>query len=203
LYLNEAADLIVKKIAKPKVPGELEFESSQRTIDDIKSIVVPGVWTTVTNGIITLPPNYNYYVRGRVKISKKNCLNQEATLSIREHKDLFEGTAFYDSSFEWRDVNGLFNTNGIEVYTDGTFTVSSAKISYIKKMRYFHNAQDYASGAGYIHPSLGPLTGTVSCELPEHMHREVVDIAVMLAASEIQTSDLQAKLAKLGYNQLF
>jgi len=29
-----------------------------------------------------------------------------------------------------------------------------------------------------------------------------VDIAVMLAASEVQTSDLQSKIGKLGFNQI-
>jgi len=202
LYLNEGAELIIKRIAEPKAFNGLGFETSQRTIEDIKSIVEPGDWTPVTNGVISLPEKYLYYVRGRVKISKGKCIKEEAVLYIREHRDLFEESSFYNGSFEWREVNGLFNTLGIQTFNDGTFTVDEAKISFIRKMRYFHNAQDFGN-AGYEHPSEGVLTGTVACELPAHMHREVVDVAVMLAASEIQTSDLQAKLAKLGYNQLF
>ena len=64
-----------------------------------------------------------------------------------------------------------------------------------------HNAQDFGSGS-YNHPSGVTLTGTVNCDLPDHTHREIVDIAVMLAASEVQTSDLQGKIGKLGFNQI-
>lgn len=199
--LNEAAELFVKRVAQPKVDNGLGFETSQRVIEDIKSIVVGGVWTPVTNNVIALPANYLYFVRCRVKLSKGNCKDQEGVLYIREHNDLFEESQFYNSSFEWREVNGFYESQGIQSFTDGTFTIDEAKLSYIRKMAYMHNAQDFGTGA-YLHPSGVTLTGTVNCDLPEHTHREIVDIAVMLAASEVQTSDLQGKIGKLGFNQI-
>jgi hypothetical protein len=199
--LNEAAELFVKKIAEPKVSIGLNFERTQRIVDDIKSIVVPGVWTPVVNNIIALPSDYLYYVRGRVKISKKNCTDKEAVLTIEEHKDLFEESPFHQSSFEWREVNGVFTQQGIQCFTDGTFTINQAKLSYIKKWPYFHNAQDFPGGS-YNNLSGVALTGTVQCDLPEQVHREIVDIAVMLAASEVPTSDLSVKSGKLGFNQI-
>jgi hypothetical protein len=201
LYLNEAAELFVKKVAQPKKSVGLGFEQTQRMTEDIKSIVVPGVWLPVTNNIITLPLNYLYYGRGRVRISKGTCLNQEAVLNVEEHRDLFEESSLYSSNFEWRTVNGVFSQEGINVFTDGTFTITEAKLTYIRKQNYFHNAQDFGAGS-YNHPSGVTLSGTVQCELPEHTHREIVDIAVMLAASEVQTSDLQVKASKLGFNQI-
>jgi hypothetical protein len=174
---------------------------SQRLIEDIKTLVVGGTWTAVTNNVITLPSNYLYFVRCRVKLSKGICTGKEAVLYIREHNDLFEESQFYNSSFEWREVNGFYETQGIQAFTDGTFTIDEAKLSYIRKMAYMHNAQDFGTGS-YNHPSGVTLTGTVNCDLPEHTHREVVDIAVMLAASEVQTSDLQGKIGKLGFNQI-
>ena len=199
--LNEAAELFVKRVAQPKVDNGLGFETSQRVIEDIKSIVVGGVWTPVTNNVIALPANYLYFVRCRVKLSKGNCKDQEGVLYIREHNDLFEESQFYNSSFEWREVNGFYESQGIQAFTDDTFTIDEAKLSYIRKMAYMHNAQDFGTGA-YLHPSGVTLTGTVNCDLPEHTHREIVDIAVMLAASEVQTSDLQGKIGKLGFNQI-
>ena len=199
--LNEAAELFVKKVAQPKAENGLGFETSQRIIDDIKSIVKPGTWLPVTNNIISLPSDYLYFVRCRVKLSKKNCKSQEAVLYIREHRDLFEESTFYNGNFEWREVNGVYTDQGIQSYTDGTFTIDQAKLTYIRKWPYFHNAQDFGAGS-YNHPSGVTLTGTVQCDLPAHTHREIVDIAVMLAASEVQTSDLQVKLGKLGFNQI-
>lgn len=199
--LNEAIELFVKKIAQPKVENGLGFETSQRIIDDIKTIVVGGTWTPVVNNVITLPNDYLYFVRCRVRLSKGKCKAQEGVLYIREHNDLFEESQFYNSSFEWREVNGVYETQGIQSFTDGTFTIDEAKLSYIRKMAYVHNAQDFGTGS-YNHPSGVTLTGAVNCDLPDHTHREIVDIAVMLAASEVQTSDLQVKASKLGFNQI-
>jgi hypothetical protein len=199
--LNEAAELFVKKVSNPKTQNNLGFESSQRIIDDIKSIVKPGTWLPVTNNIISLPSDYLYFVRCRVKLSKKNCKSQEAVLYIREHRDLFEESTFYNGNFEWREVNGVYTDQGIQSFTDGTFTIDQAKLTYIRKWPYFHNAQDFGSGS-YVLPSGVTLTGTVQCDLPAHTHREIVDIAVMLAASGVQTSDLPVTLGKLGFNQI-
>jgi hypothetical protein len=200
-FLNEAVELFVKKIAQPKVNVGLGFEMSQRMIEDIKTIVVGGTWLPVVNNVITLPANYNYFVRCRVKMSKGSCKGKEGVLSIEAHNNLFEESQFYKSSFEWREVNGVYESQGIQAFTDGTFTIDEAKLSYIRKMNYIHNAQDFGSGA-YLHPSGVTLTGTVNCDLPEHTHREIVDIAVMLAASGVQTSDLQSKMSKLNFNQI-
>jgi len=202
LLLNEAAELFVKRVATPKIQNGLGFESSQRIIEDIRTIVVPGSWLTVTNNLIALPSDYLYFVRGRVKLSKNNCKSQEGVLYIREHRDLFEESSFYNGNFEWREVNGVYNNQGIQSFTDGTFTIDEAKITYIRKMVYFHNAQDFGTGSYNNLATGAALTGTVQCELPEHVHREIVDIAVMLAASEVQTSDLQVKIGKLGLNQI-
>lgn len=199
--LNEAAELFVKRVAQPKADNGLGFETSQRIVEDIKTLVVGGSWLPVTNNLIILPSNYMYFVRCRVKLSKGSCTNQEAVLYIREHNDLFEESQFYNASFEWREVNGVYESGGIQSYTDGTFTINEAKLSYIRKMDYIHNAQDFMSGS-YNHPSGVTLTGARNCDLPEHTHREIVDIAVMLAASEVQTSDLQGKISKLGFNQI-
>ena len=199
--LNEAAELFVKKVSNPKAENGLGFESSQRIIDDIKTVVMPGTWVAVTNNIISLPQDYLYFVRCRVKLSKKNCKDQEAVLYIREHRDLFEESTFYNGSFEWREVNGVYIDQGIQSFTDGTFTITQAKLTYIRKWPYFHNAQDFGSGS-YNHPSGVTLTGTVQCDLPAQTHREIVDIAVMLAASGVQTSDLPVKASKLNYNQI-
>ena len=63
-----------------------------------------------------------------------------------------------------------------------------------------HNAEDFRAG-GYKLPSGILLTGSNDCILPEHTHREIVDIAVLLATGEMQLPDLQAKQAKVNLNQ--
>jgi hypothetical protein len=52
------------------------------------------------------------------------------------------------------------------------------------KTSYMHNAEDFRVRIWVVSVA---LIGSVNCELPDHTHREIVDIAVMLASSEIQT----------------
>jgi hypothetical protein len=118
-----------------------------------------------------------------------------------KHEDLVEDNNLYKTSYDWREVTALFNSKGIEVLPEPETTVVQAKVGYIKKPKYIHNAEDF-SASGYKLPSGVTLTGKVDSELPAHVHREIVDIAVMLAANSIQVSDLQAKIGKIGFDQI-
>ena len=64
-----------------------------------------------------------------------------------------------------------------------------------------HYAQGFNAGT-YTLPSGVVLSGSVNCELPDHTHREIVDIAVLILSGELQTNDLQVKQMKLSFNQL-
>lgn len=199
--LREAEELFIKMIAEPRVRNQHGFEINQRSIDDIRSIVVPDYSTPVVNGVMALPSNYKFLVKAEATISKGKCTGIKARLHIRQHDDMFEESPFDNSSFEWRTVNGVFNQDGIKIFTDGSFNVDSVSITYIRNPRLMHNAEDFKAGT-YTLPSGVVLTGIENCELPIHTHREIVDIAVMLAAAEVGTSDLQVKLSKLNINQI-
>lgn len=198
--LNEAKDLYVKIVAFPKRYEGLGFEIGQRTIDDIKTIVEPSTCIDVVNNVVTLPEDYMFYVSGEVLMNKGNCLDVKGNLIIRQHNDSFEDSPFDESSFEWRTVNGVFNRDGIRLFNKD-FTVSKLCISYIRKMKYIHNAEEFRNGQ-YKLPSGQILSGSQDCELPEHTHSEIVDIAVLLATGELQISDYQIKQNKLNFNQI-
>lgn len=203
--LNEAAGLFVKLIANPRAPenGVLGFESNQRTIDDIRTLVETGEdpdnQLDVVNNVVALPSDYNYFVRARVLISKGTCQNQKATVFIRQHDDMFEESSNDRSSFEWRTVNGTFTKEGIRLYDDGTFTMSKLHLTYLRKMLYIHNAASYPGGT-YTLPSGIVLTGTQDCELPEHVHEEIVDLAVLLASGDLELPSYNIKREKLNLN---
>lgn len=199
--LNEALELYVKIIAQPRMKSYFGFEVNQRSIDDIRTLVVNNQCLNVINNVVALPPEYWHFIKGNITMSKDSCVNVKGTFHLRQHDDDFENSPFDKSSFEWRTVNGVFFDGGIKVYDDGTFTNNQLCISYIKKHPYIHNAQDFRTGT-YKLPSGIVLTGTSSCVLPEHTHREIVDIAVLLVTGEIQGQDYQLKLQKLNLNQL-
>lgn len=199
--LNEAQELFIKMVAEPRQRSFLGFEKSQRTIDDIRTIVESEQVVTITNGVAPFPERYLFFLKAEVLMDKGNCRGVKGRLHVRQHDDEFENSPFDKSSFEWRIVNGLFITEGVKVFDDGTFTNKSLVLSYIRKPSYIHNANAFRNGTYHL-PSGRVLEGTVDCELPEHTHREIVDIAVALVSGELLSNDYQVKLSKLNINEL-
>ncbi len=200
--LNEAQELFIKMVAQPRLRSYMGFEKTQRSIDDIRTLVVDANIDVIDNAL-NLPQDYWHYLRGRAKMSKGTC-SAIGTLHIRQHDDEFEQSPFDNSSFDWREVNGLFKGDTIRLIKDDSFKVNSIDISYIRKPIYMHNAQDFRGGK-YKLPNgeiLGENEPIRNCELPEHTHREIVDIAVLLVTGEIGIPDYQIKLNKINFNNL-
>ena len=204
--LNEAQKIFIDIVAEPRGKSFLGFERTQKNIDDIKALVVndqslkPSEENT-EKSIFNLPNEYLYFIRGQAIISKNICKSQKARIYIQQHDDEFELSPFDKSSFEWREVNALFTNKGLKLYTDGTFKIDSILLSYIRQPLYMHNAKDFRGGQ-YNLPSGKVLKGKQDCELSEQCCREIVDIAVAISSSEIQTNDYQIKYSKLGFNNL-
>lgn len=206
--LNEACEVFIKMIAEPRTKNGFGFEVNQRSTDDIRTLVVnsltplPATLFENQSGYssykVSLPNNYLFFVSGYACISKGNCENVKARLYQKQHDDLHEESPFDSSSFEWREVNFRFFSDGLRVFTDSTFTVNSiCELNYIRKFAYIHNAQDYIGGT-YKLPDGTVLTGSQDCELPPHTHREIVDLAVLILTGQLQIPDYQIKQAKVN-----
>lgn len=203
--LNEAQEVLVKMIAMPReilIPG---FESTQRTIDDIRTIVVnqkPADYLSAAqfdsnSYICEIPDNYWLYARSRAYATKGvNCVDQKMKVVPVQHDDEDDLSPFDRSSFEWRITNARFSENGIRLFTDGTFSINKLGLDYIRKPRMIHNAQDYIGGE-YETPDGVLLTGSQDCELPEPLHKEIVDLAVLIMAGDLNLNSYQLKLNKL------
>lgn len=204
--LNEAQEIFVKMVAKPRFRSQLGFEISQRSIDDIRVLVEEDVCQVPSDNMVSLPDNYWHYVSSYVTMSKGGCSNIKGSVFIRQHDDTFENSPFDRSSFEWRVVNATFYKNGVKFYTNDDFTIDSFCLSYIRNLVYIHNAEDFrstTSGGTYDLPSGVTLTGSVDCELPVHTHREIVDLAVLIATGELENpNSYQLKQDKLRLNNL-
>jgi hypothetical protein len=208
--LNEAQEFFIKSVAFPRVPNYLGFETSQRTIDDIRTIVVENkqlekdlINSEDRQKVFVLPTDYMFYISAKVTVSKAQCGLKEVRLLIKQHDDKFEESPFDNSSFEWGDINATFDSKGLRVYSDGTFDVENVKLNYIKEPVYIHNASDFKPEGQYKSLKTGlNLTGRQNCELPNQTHREIVDIAVMLASSNLDMQNIQIKQGKFNLNQL-
>ena len=204
--INEAHDIFIKSIAEPRTPSYLGFEVNQRTIDDIRTIVINDLKLNpikIDNKTykVSLPQNYMFYISADVVISRENCSDRIARAIIRQHDDRFEISPFDDSSFEWKEINIRFYEEGIKLFTDGTFEIKEVRLNYIRKHAYIHNAQDFLPTGSYKLPSGTVLTGIQNSELPEHTHREIVDIAVLILTNNLELPTYQLKQAKVNLNQ--
>ena len=206
--LNEALEIFIKSIAEPRVTNHLGFEKNQRTIDDIRTLVIndeslqPAKTPDGINYYVGIPFDYMFYLSASMTISKSGCGDKQATAILQRHDDRHEESPFNKSSYEWGEVSIRFYENGIKIFTDGTFTISKFSLNYIKKHAYIHAAEDFLPGKTYNLPDGSPLTKTQNCELPGHTHREIVDIAVLITTGELQIPDYQIKQNKLNLNQI-
>lgn len=205
--INEAYEIFVKSIAQPRIKNHLGFETSQRSIDDIRTIVVDDYSITPSKldeytYSVEIPKDYMFYVSAKAVIGKEGCTDRIATCIPRQHDDKHELSPFDNSSFEWKEVNIRFYKDGIKVFSDGTFTIKKIRLDYIRKHAYIHNAQDFLPTSSYTLPDGTVLTGTQDCELPDHTHREIIDIAVLIITGDIQSGDYQLKQAKTNLNQI-
>lgn len=198
--LNEALYLFVKMIAEPRTSLVMGFERNQRTIDDIRALVIPAkeinTETFKTNVVkAALPSDYLFHVR-----SKSVCTKEECTVEIpnivEKHGEDFENDVFAKSSFEWREVNALFVGNNMHLFSDGTFAISKLLLDYIKKPVYFHTAIDAAGGKYKLPDGETLLEDYQNCELPDALHGEIVDLAVLITTGDL-ISDYQAKYSKV------
>jgi hypothetical protein len=204
--LNEAQYIFIKNIAEPRKKRntlDVGFEKNQRAIDDIRTIVKDNVVSTASKiddytYTIGLPSDYMHLVSCKAKLTKGGCYNVPADCVLRQHDDSFESSPFDKSSFEWREVNIRFYDEGIKVFSDGTFSVNSLHLDYIRKPLYMHNAEDFGSSAQYILPDGVTLTGYQDCELPFQTHSEIVDIAVLVLTGQMQYNDYNIKREKLN-----
>lgn len=206
--LNEAINLFVKIVAEPKYATRLGFETSQRTIDDIRTIVennkkLPDVVSIdPLEFSFALPTNYLYYVgTAKMKLSKGQCSVQADKVIDRQHDDDFQSSPFDRSSFLWREVNIRFYKEGIKVFTSGEFEPSDFHINYIRKPASVNNSESYPGGQ-YKTLAGNVLDANIDCDLPIQTHREIVDLAVAITTGDLQIPDYQIKKDKLNYNQL-
>lgn len=206
--LNEAQEVFVKIVAQPRVGKDLGFEVNQRTIDDIRTIVVNQKLDNAvalsqfddSSFIGTLPDDYWFYANSKIVATKGTCENKLLNGREVQHDDEADLSVFDRSSFEWRVANIRFIREGIRVFTDGSFTPSKIILNYLLRPRKIHNAQDWIGGT-YNDINGVPLSGTVACELPEGVHRDIVDLAVFITSGDLNLNSYQFQRNKLSLTQ--
>jgi hypothetical protein len=201
LVLNEALMLFIKLQAQPYTLSPFGFEKSQRSIDNIRPLVVNAEkLTSVEDDIYTLPANYLHYISSKIKMKKGICEDYSRTVKVIQHDDEDENSPFDRSSFSWRHINIRFFNKGIKVFIHN-FLVNEFLLDYIKQPLFIHNARGFSETEGYKLPGNDiALKGTQDCELAADTHYEILDLATLIATKNIQIPDYQTKLHKIQLN---
>lgn len=188
-YLNRAIERFVKQRYTGNNTQGLSFEESQKRIDDLRTIVVRNL---LTNGNVSasptfpdayeysLPqgglgddPKYMFLLSAAPFIDKDDCGN-----AVSPSRRVKSKQVTHDQLEEWLDdpfhkpnldeVLILFEGTTIFLITDGTYTVTDFTITYLK------------------YPDVVDILAPTDCNLPDHTHQEIVDIAVKLAVAAVE-----------------
>lgn len=181
------------------------FESSQKRIDDISTLLVKypdqdAITPINLDGIYEVPLkqpylsyDYLFLASARATVSINNC-DSEVYLKFAQSDDL--GSVLQDpfnrASLEFIPYNIGKSTAGdsssMYIYPF-TYTVKNVKVEYIKyPSRVSLGTYTYIDGVAYPPQTL---------QTPEHTHEEIVDIACQIAALAIENPEyIQLKNTK-------
>jgi hypothetical protein len=211
-FLNESKDIFTKRFMKLDSQGRRKgFEMDQKDIDDLKSLVVkfpeqpalPLAYYADMHiyelDLNLLTHNYLFFIRGVVSVTDDNC-TYKAQLKHVRHGDLNEALADPFNKSDKKRV--LFNfgrsengvSSSIYLYPDVNHQLSDIVIEYIKTPSKI-NLGTYT----YIDGTTPPAQ---DCDLPEHTHNQIVDIAVLIASGQIgDPNKLQFSTLKTQINE--
>lgn len=207
-WLNEAIDRFIKMRYSGTNPKGESFEQSQKRIDDLRTLVKEIVLTpeispaTEADGGYTLsfkpnsyhinaadfPADYMLFLNDEVSITfNHEVTNISTTLrtypvvctsdtySTRVNDPYSEHRLHLSTARPLR----LFSSKGIELVTDGQYSISSYFLKYLRK------------------PTTVAIGTGTGCDLPEHTHREIVLLTVKILTENIESPRYQTESVEL------
>lgn len=175
LYLNAAVNIFVKTRFTGNNPRQIAFEQDIKRRDDLRTLIKKSsalsssaTSVEVPNGKqYTFPNDFLFFVKGycNIKIGETDrwfsCIDIPTLESYRfistpiNKPVIIEPKIFYESA----------TTFTVLVDSDDIANLDTAIVQYIKK------------------PNV--ISDSVACDLPEHTHEEIVELAVLLATEGI------------------
>jgi hypothetical protein len=206
-WLDEAADRFVKQRYERNNIKRKGFEESQKRTDDLRVAIRTEDIASVASTIypdafeVVLPTTggagsdrYRYLLKVLADVQAPDCNNvvQNNWVAPKQtqHDDI--NILLEDPFNRPGEDKPLFvmEGNNIVFFTDGSFSVPQAKVSYIrlfdKLQPNLPTSATYASGA------------TEYTELAEDTHEEVVDIAVKMALENVESQRYQTNVNEIA-----
>ncbi len=190
LVLNEAQIKLVKTKLGGNNVYRVGFDGMKKRYQDLQSLVenfekhplAPTLSDKILNkwiaDISDIKPKMMFYVDSYLLADKGECLNRViyANTELIKHGDitfLLQNSNF-KPSFEYQETIADISSNELHYYTDGTFDITKAYLSYIR----YPQAIDLE---GYVRFD-GTESTTIDSELEDYLEDELLDLAVELLA---------------------
>ena len=217
--LNEAQEVFLKQRYGINNTTQKGFEGSQKRIDDLRNLVMKNISLSPVTQVIsdpvsyegTLPPDYIFAIRVQAVVNKHTCGDKTLVCKPIQHDDLSNCLLDpnYNPSYEWGEMPIVYGTlsanaadaNRIFGYTDGSFTVTSFILDYLREPKRIAFPGGVPGNVYNLPNGLPVGLPNQNCELPEHTHREIVDIATLIAAGDINHPGYQVKAAKTSMHE--
>jgi hypothetical protein len=209
--LNEGQMLFLKQRYGVTNTKQTGFEGTQKRIDDLRNLVMKGISLPGSASVSTnstkaaLPSDYFFSLRVEAVALKQGCGQKNLICRVTQHDDLSNSLndPYYNPSYEWGEVPITFGTDSSAVadanhifgYDDGSFNILSFTLDYLRTPRRIAFPTGVPGGT-YNYPGAVAVTVDQNCELAEHTHNEIVDLAVQIAAGDVEHPGLQIKMAK-------
>lgn len=205
VLLNIAQMSLVKSIGQPRYKQQMSnmlgFEGNQRSIEDLRNIVVPnkelkGSVFNKKSFAFQLPADYLFYTSFNATIKQGMC-EKPAEVFVVQHDDRTETSSFDRSDFLWGEVNiTFFEKNRIQAFVND-FDITQFFLDYVRRpLKIAYVESEYTDIDGEF------LKASQDCELSEIIHEDIVDFACFLASDATGDSDYTNKLKSLEINGL-
>lgn len=193
MYLNQSMFRFIEQRAYGGNPKRESLEETQKRVDDLRNLIKSYNTSTFTtnsdnkvNGkFVNLPTGYRHAIQEECLITYNNCNNISSTKRVdvvpithdrynKIKKDPWNKP--YEDLVIRLSHEEVSSNEVFELITDGSYTVTTYYLTYLKtpaEMRY---------GTTY-----DVLTTDVQCELSEHTHREIVELAARIAIETIES----------------
>lgn len=198
-FLNEASVRFVKTRYSGNNESRMSFEENQKRTEDTKTLVItefPTVSSVLTEtnvfqgnlsslyvdeAFTTISTKqYWFFVRCRARVVSSGCTSTYNKVLLYQHDDLDD---ILEDPFKKPSLNelvGYFESSNLYVVCPSNVTIDKIKLTYIKK------PITVIYGTQYPTPTLD-----VNFDLPEHTHKEIIQLAVVIALENIESKRLE------------
>lgn len=183
LLLNQGQDRFVKQRYGINNVKRESFEETQKRTEDLKTIVLNAIISPASNAsdnidtnaqFATLPTNHWFIVEERIEVMYQDCNLQGVKETVPVYPiQHYEFNKFMQNPFKRPNkerVLRLMENGKVELIHSSDVTLGNYKLRYIKRPDRINNISN----------------PNVNCELPEHTHQEVVDLAIQIALEGIE-----------------